>query len=515
MSRDPRDGRLRGLNRWVAIIVACAGGSTLAPAQTTRFEAGIGLRETLTNNVDLQPTPVRQGDLVTEITPAFTFHQKGERTRLDASVSLPVLLYARTGSENNSIYPAVNALGDVNFFDGFLHVEGTVNVSQQFFTPFGPQPPDLSNATDNRYRSTAYSVSPYIQGTTPGGIYYELRNNNVWTNLSGSPVATNNARYTEFIARAGTPGNPRVGWDARYDYTIVRFNEQPSIKTQLFRVVPFYGVTPQLRLEASVGYESNEYTLTSSNDVIYGVGFRWRPTERTDVVGKWEHRFFGSSYLFTFDHRMPLTVWNVNLSRNITSYPQQIAQLGAGGNVSDLLNTLFLSAYPDPVLRQQAVDQFIRDRGLPPTLTQPVSLYAEQILLVQSQSATVGLVGVRNSIFFTVFNAKTEPISAAGNPLPPSLFSANDNTQTGGGVQWNNRITPTLNLVVNLSAYRTVANSGPSQKTNQGSASATLSYPFSPRTSVFVGARYQGLWSEFATEYNETAAFAGISYAFR
>jgi uncharacterized protein (PEP-CTERM system associated) len=114
-----------------------------------------------------------------------------------------------------------------------------------------------------------------------------------------------------------------------------------------------------------------------------------------------------------------------------------------------------------------------------------------------------------------VYNVKTEPISAAGNPLPPALFATNDNTQTGGSVQWTNRITQALNLLVNLSAYRTVANSGPNQKSNQGSAVATLSYPFSARTVGFVGARYQGLWSEFATEYNETAAFAGISYTFR
>jgi uncharacterized protein (PEP-CTERM system associated) len=423
-----------------------------------QVRAGDRLRETWTNNVNLDPTPTRKSDLVTEITPAFAFHEHGDHTKVDASVSLPVLLYARTGSENNSFYPSVNALGDVNFFNGFLHVEGAVTISQQYFTPFGAQPVDLANATDNRYRSTSYSVSPYIQGTAPNGIHYEVRNNNVWTNLSGSPITASNARYTEFLAKAGSPEEARTGWNANYDYTNVQFNDQNSIKTQLFRVAPFYRVTPQLRMDLSAGYESNDYTLTSSNDFIYGIGFRWRPTERTDVVGRWEHRFFGSSYLFTFDHRTPLTVWNVQVSRNITTYPQQIARLGAGSNVSDFINTLFLSAYPDPALRQQAVEQFIRDRGLPPTLTQPVSLYAEQILLQQSQSATIGLIGARNSIFFSVFNVKTEPISAAGNPLPPSLSRERQYAGRGGALQWTNRLTQAVNLLVNLNAYRTVSN---------------------------------------------------------
>ena len=534
MSPDPRDGTVRGLPppHWhqvgqrtaaafrltplrVWIAVACSTLFSAVEAQTIKFEPGIALRETWTNNVNLDPTSARKSDLVTEITPAFTFHEAGDHTKLDATVALPVLLYARTGAENNSFYPSVNALGDVSLFNKFLHVEGAVNISQEFFTPFGAQPVALANATDNRYRATTYSVSPYIQGTTPNGIQYEVRNNNVWTNLSGSPIATNNARYTEFLAKAGTSGEPRVGWNANYDYTTVHFNEQNSIKTQIFRVGPFYRVTPQLLVDVNAGYESNDYTLTSSSDFIYGIGFRWRPSERTDVLGRWEHRFFGSSYRFSFDHRTPLTVWNVQASRNITTYPQQIAQLGVGSNVSDLINTLFLSAYPDPAVRQQAVEQFIRDRGLPSTLAQPVALYGEQILLQQSQSASVGLVGARNSIFFSVFNTKSEPISAAGNPLPPSIFSENDNTQTGGGVSWTNRLTPSVNLLVNVNAYRTVSNTLPNQSTKQGSAVASVSYPFSARTLGFVGVRYQGLWSDTATEYNETAAFAGISYSLR
>ena len=117
---------------------------------------------------------------------------------------VPVVLYARTGDENNNVYPTVNLIGDVNFFDRILHVEGAVFVSQQFFTPFGAQPQDLANATDNRYQTTTYRVSPYIQGIVGNGIAYELRNNNVWTNLSGAPVSTTDSRYTEWLARVST-----------------------------------------------------------------------------------------------------------------------------------------------------------------------------------------------------------------------------------------------------------------------------------------------------------------------
>lgn len=485
--------------------------------QTWRFVPSVTLRETGTNNVNLEPTDIRISDFVTEITPAFTVSERGDRTRIDGSVSVPILLYARTGNENNYIAPAVNLLGDVSLFNRILHVEGYLSVAQQFFTPFGAQPPDLANATDNRYRTTTYRISPYVQGIATNGIVYELRNNNEWVQLNGAPITTSNSRATEWFARVSTPENSRIGLEANYDYNNITFESQDlgSLRTQIGRLMPFYNVDPQLRLGASVGYEDNQGTFTSSRGAVYGVGFEWRPTDRTKVVGKWEHRYFGSSYLFTFDHRTRLSVWNVQASRNVTTFTQQLGGLGTGRNVSDQLNQLYLSSIPDESVRQQAIDQLIRDRGLPPTLTEPVTLYADQLVLEEKQSATVGLIGARNSIFFTVFNVRSEPISAAGNPLPPTIFSFNANTQTGGNIVWTNSLTPTINLIATLNAYRTVATAPLTGYTNQGIAAITLSTPISPRMSGFMGARYQALTSDVISGYNETALFVGLSYALR
>lgn len=503
-----------GVARIAVIAIAVAGAAAPAAAQTWRFAPSVTAQETATNNVGLDPTASRTSDLVTDISPSLVLSGVGAHARLDATMSVPILLYART-SENNYVAPSLNLLGNADLYENKLHIEGAVDVSQQFFTPFGAQPQDFSNVTSNRYRTTTYRVSPYLQDVMQNGIAYELRNNNVWTNLSGAPIDTNNARYTEWIANASSTGERQFGWRAYYDYVDTQFNNQNSIQTQLARFVPLYDFDPQIRLEASIGYEDNQLQLTSSKDTIYGAGFRWRPTERTNVVGRWEHRFFGSSYLFSFDHRTPRTVWNVQASRSITTYPQQLATLQAGTNVTSFVNNLFLSSITDPVARQQAVDQFIRDRGLPSSLLEPVSLYADQILLQQQASATVGLIGVRNTIFFSVFNVRSEPINAAGTPLPPLLAGGNDNTQTGGNIIWTNKITEAVNLVATLDALRTVANAPLTGKTNQGTARISLSTPLSNKMTAYIGARYQALYSDFTQDYNEAAAFIGISYTLR
>lgn len=521
---SPAEGDRSGIHLswriWCApapvLAVMLLGSGTAWAQSQQQYNVSIGVQETATNNVELVGADQRQSDLVTQITPVLSAKVTGAHSLLDAYVSLPILIYARTGAENNSILPTVNLLGDLNGFERTLHLEGAVNVTQQFFTPFGAQPQDLASATDNRYRTSIYRLSPYYRNVTSDGIQYEVRNNNTWSTLDGAPIDTSNSFTTEFLARAETTGDRLVGWSASYDYTDTKFkNQDTGIVTQLARVSPFYSVDPQLRVSASVGWEENRYVLTSSNDAIYGVGFRWRPTERTNVLGNWEHRFFGSSYNFSFEHRTQLSVWKIEASRNITTYPQQVAALAAGTNVSSYLNELFLSTYPDAVARQNAVDQFMRDRGLSTTLSNPLALYTEEILLVQQASATVGLVGARNAIFLSAFNMHSQPITAAGNALPPSLFSQNDNTQTGGGLTWNNRLTQSLNLAASVTLLRTVANAPLTGTTRQGYGQITLSAPIATRTTGFIGARYQSLASDISQDYNEAAVFVGLAYTLR
>ncbi|NDP41099.1 MAG: TIGR03016 family PEP-CTERM system-associated outer membrane protein [Aromatoleum sp.] len=498
-----------------AILVGgLALGAAPVGAQTWRFDPAISIVETATSNVNLDPSNAKRSDLATQISPSLTFSEKGPRTHLEGGVSIPILVYARTGAENNRVYPSASVIGDVELVRNFFHVEGAIAVAQQFFDPFGARPADLSTATDNRYRTDTYRVSPYIQGVAPGNISYELRNNNVWTNLSGAPITANNSRYTEWTGNVANT-TAQLGWLVNFDDTYVRFNDQSSIRTSLARFVPSYNVDPQLRLRASVGYESNEYTLTSSRGTIYGAGFEWHPTDRTSAVANYEHRFFGASYLVSFDHRTPLSIWNVSASRNITTYPQQIGTLPAGLNVAGFVNGLFVSSIPDPAARQQAVDEFMRQRGLPAVLSNPIVLYGQQILLQEQQNATAGLIGARNVIVFSIFNVRNQPIAGSGDTLPPILALGNDNRQTGGSLVWTHNIGAGIAMNASLTGFRTVANPPGEAHTNQAVVNLGISMQFTPLTTVSAGARYQVLVSDVSSDYTEVAAFVGLTHRFK
>lgn len=485
-----------------------------ANAQTWRIEPSISILETVTNNVDLQPNDSRQSDWITELTPALRISEKGARTRLNALLSVPVVLYARGGGSKNSVYPSADVLGDVALVEHWLHVEGQVSIAQQYFSPFGAQPLGFENATQNRYRSEAYRVSPYIQGVTPENVSYELRNNNVWTNASGAPVPTNTSRYTQFTGNA-SKSDSTIGWRADFDVNDISLNDTDTFRTRLVRLKPLYNVDPQLRLNATIGYEENHFPFDDSRDLIYGAGIEWRPTSRTNVVATWEHRFFGAAYLLTFDHRTPLSVWNVHVSRNITSFPQQLASLPAGGAVATLLDGLFLATIPDPAQRQVAIDQFIRERGLPSVLSGALTLYSQQILLQQSQSASVGLLGARNTVVLTIFNVRTEPISASGSSLAGPLATADNSRQTGISLVGSHKLSPSVALDATIERFRTVANPPFEGRTNQTALRLVASATLSPKTTMFAGARYQTLNSDVTSDYNEAAAFIGVNYTFR
>jgi uncharacterized protein (PEP-CTERM system associated) len=477
------------------------------------FAASLGVIGTLTDNVNLQPSGQAKSDFVLELIPQIAFNHQGAHASLNGFIAVPILLYARE-SGNDQVYPNVGIIGRVEAIERFFYIEGAVSVSQQFISPFGAQPASLANSTANRYTSASYRLTPVIQGVTPSNIRYELRDNNLWYNTYHAPPNTANSYYNQLLGNIASPVAP-WGWAADYEGDYIKFEGQQALISNLGRARLIYQLDPQIQLTASGGYEDNRYTFTDYSGPIYGGGLKWIPSPRTTLVAYWEHRFFGSSYLLTFDTHGPLSVLSLHASRNISSYPQQFLTIPATGNVAALLTSIFSSRITDPGQLESFVNGLIQDRGLPNELTSPVNLYTQQILLIEDLRATVGLVGARNGVFLTGFYVRSEPISGAGTPLPPQLAFGNNNTQKGIGLTWTHNFTPVTILSANLTLLRTIANPPQVGTTNQGLLNVIVSTQLSTNTQIFGGARFQKLNSDVATNYTEAAVFAGFFHTFR
>jgi uncharacterized protein (PEP-CTERM system associated) len=507
----------------LVLAVGLSVAASSAHAETWRIAPSVSLSELGTDNVNLTPSNVAQSDLVTQLTPSLLFSGIGTRARIIGDISVPIVFYARTGSENNSVYPTASVFGSMEAIEKWLYIDGVISITQPFLSPFGAQPTSVTNNTQNRYTQETYKVSPYMKGETPGNVYYELRNNSYWSNangvssattIAGTPVSTSNSYTSEWLARIESPVVP-LGWAVRADAVNVKFSNQNAQKMGLATVGPKYAYSPQVRLSLIAGYEDNRFPYTSYTGGVYGGGIEWHPTARTNVVANVEHRFFGTSFLVNLDHRTPLSVGSFSASRGITTYAQQLASATGTGSVTGLLNQLFTSRIPDAKERQEAVDEFTQRQNLPATLSTPVNSYSEQVLLSENVSATAGLLGSRNSLFVTAYYLRTEPISGAGNPLPEGLAAQNNNTQTGVDVVWSHNLTSTAVLNFTGFATRTKANAPYTGETNQGGVRLDLAVPLSAHTTFSTGARYQSLGSNVAPGYTEKAIYAGLTYAFK
>ena len=502
--------------------------ATPAVAENWKLSGTASATETYTNNVNYAPSDVAVSDFVTSLSAVLNIDGEGRRVQLRGFIGVTELIYARE-TQNNSFAPQASLFGLVEAIEKFAYVEAQAYVTQTFQSPFGAQPVDLVNATQNRYTQQNYAVSPYIKGVLgSSNIAYQVRDDNYWTTASNFGDFTNalpNTYTNQLTASANSTVKP-LGWTLEYIRTYYDnglsgvATAGNTFTTQIGRLILPYQVDPQTEIAPRIGYEDNDFPLQSSQGVVYGIGGQWSPSDRTHLSGYWEHRFFGSSYLVNFTHRLPNSAINANFSRGISTYPQQAFFIPAGASVSQFLDSAFATRIPDPAEREQAVSQFLAQTGLPPTLTSPLSIYSPNVTLAENATVSMVMIGARNSLTFSLFYLKSQAISGAGTPLPPALQVGQAYTQKGAGVHFNRRLSGYANLQASA-VYTSDVNNAETAlqglRTNTGYASLALSSRLGPKTTWSAGVSYTRTdfpGNQDSQDVSTANAFVGISHTF-
>jgi len=540
--RATRARTLRRVRAWTGVLVGM-GCVVAAPAfaQSLKVSASASATETYTSNVNYSAQGQAEGDFATSFSAGLNV-SGGGRFKLNGGIGATAVFYAKH-PENDSIAltPNVNLAGTVEAIENFAYVDVAVNINPSFLSPFGPQPSDLANATNNRYISQTYVVSPHIKGRIPGSnISYQLRDDNYWTTSSqfGGNSAHVPATYGNGLS--GSMNSPASPWGWTLEYSLFYYENgfnsvavagqsgTTANKTQAIRLILPYQIDPQLQIAPRIGYESNTIGVPGPRDVIdsqgtiYGIGGQWNPTDRTKIEGFWEHRFFGASYSAQFSHRLPNAAISANFSRGLSSYPQLALAIPAGATVSQFLNAAFATRIPDPAERALAVEQFLASTGLPPTLASPVNFYGATLSLQQSATVSLVLIGVRNSVTFGLFHVTSEAISGTGAVLPPALQFGQNNTQTGGGISYSHSLSGNTNFGASANYSWTTSNNteGPlgNARSRNGYVSANLNTRLGPKTTCSGGVSYTRYESPDVTNFgnnnNALNVFATISHNF-
>jgi uncharacterized protein (PEP-CTERM system associated) len=498
----------------VGVVTTLVLATAPAAADQWKVEPGVSATITYTDNVALAVPSQAQGSFIAGITPRISVNGKGSRYSVNGTYALSGYFYT-DAQQNDQYYSNLDLSGNVEAIERFFFVDGGVNIFQNFFSPLGPITIDNSLQTDNRYSTYVYRLSPYIQGNR-SDLSYLLRWGNTWTDYSSG--ALNESYISTLIGRIGRPAGvgKRFGWQAEYNGSYVKYNNQDPNVLHLGRAILSYQVGPDLQVSARGGYEYNDYAIGGYSGAIYGAGLNWRPTPRTTLDGYWEHRFFGDSYSANFQHRTRLTGWRLTGSRGVTTSTQQF-NLGTG-IAYDVVDAAFLSRIPDTAQRQLAVQQFLIQTGLPTTLTQPLTFYSDQILLQDRVEAAFSIFGVRNSLVVTAYWTDQEPITGKGTVLPPAFNVNQSYNQQGASINFTHRLNPraafSLLALRNHTRYSSAVVPGTVDYTI---FRAVLNSGFTKRASWFAGARYQ--WQDPSNppyaQYREAAVYGGLNYTYR
>ena len=473
---------------------------------------------TYTDNVALAPAGSEKGAWVTQVTPGISVNATGAQLRLNATYGAQFLNRTEngSGSADRQVNNQFSGSGNAELVKRVLFVDATGSVSQQNVSLLGPQADSNINNTGNRATVRTFSVSPYLRQAFGYSAQGELRLTHSTASTSDTTSLANTQSNGLNMRVSSGPAFKLYTWNVSYSRNSVDSAGQPAVTTETFTAGGRRLITSQVALTSSVGYEKSDYVAIANtpSGAFWNAGVQWTPTPRTNLAATIGHRYFGSTRSLDFSHRSRLTTWSAGYSEDITTTLGQ-ALVPSSVSTAGYLDTLFLSSVPDPVERQKAVQAFIAQNALPPSLSVPLNFLTTQTILTKRWQASVGIQGVRNTVLTNVFRQTSESL-AAGVPLSGQGDFASSNTvqQTGGSALWNWRLG--TQTAANLSAsYTRNEFPGLDRKDDVKSVLLSVNRQFLPRVSGSLN--YRSLRNDSSVSdaaYRENAVTAALNLSY-
>ena len=500
----------------IGLVAMAAAG---AQAQTANSDAAatgrafsivptFNVSTTLTDNSRLTPTD-RQSDLITLVTPGLRITSNGGRVKGFLDYSLSGVVHAKNSS-SNELQNALNAAVTAEAIENWAYLDVSANISQQTISAFGTQSNDSTLVNENRTEARTFSLSPYVRGSLAGLANYNARLTHTSTHSSAS-TASNVTSTDAALRLSGANSLGIMNWSADASRQVIDFSAGRQTENDRLRAVLTFAVDPQLRLSVIGGREANNYvSLDKQSHSITGFGIDWTPTERTKVSASGERRFFGNSHSFVFEHRTPRSVWRISDSRDISTGFNQPA-LGSQGTIYDLLFAQFASLQPDPVLRAQLVNDFLRAAGIPPSAVLPTGSLTSAVTLQRQQELSFALLGLRDTVTFAASQSEARRLDSVV-AVSDDFANSNQVRQRALSVNWAHRLTPqsALNLLASLA--RTSGTVG-SQSTSLRTIALNWTSSVGPRSNLVLGARH-AVFDGATRSYTESAVTASLGIRF-
>jgi len=461
----------------------------------------IGVTETYSDNVNVNASNNnKQGDFTTEISPGIRVEARAARLKAYLDYTLRGLFYARESGYNQT-QNSLNTFGTFEAVEKWLFLDFSALIAQQAISAFGPQSPSNSTINNNVTETATYRLSPYIRGQAGGLVDYLLRYNLSTTRSDASAVSDTNISEWTGQLRGSTPFR-NLKWTIDGSQQSVDYTRGRDTDSERLRGMLTYSLSPQFRVSASAGQESNNYaSLDQKTNDTYGYGFDWNPTERTQISAFKERRFFGDGHNVSFSHRFPRSSIRFSDTRDVSVLPNQFTTVGFG-SVYDLFYPLLANVEPyasmPPGAKESAIANAIYSLFGVPANTQVTSSFLTSRATVQRrQQLGLTLTGIRNTI--TLMVSQGEDQSALASASSNDDFSqSNVVRQRGFSLNYSHRLSDISNLNA-LASRQESTNSGTITGTGNLKATTTI---YQINLSTKLGAKTTGALSARRSEFD-------------
>ena len=494
----------------------------LAPASTAqswRIEPSIAATATATTNSGLSTAENPPKDIILDIEPRLLLQGKGANFSLDGNVGLHRLTYVKS-TQPNRFLPTGTISLNTNLVDRWVYFDASVGAEQVMADPFS-----LRGENDtglNKINAVNYRLSPYVRHSFTPSLALSVRSDNIWSRRRGDftdrDPRRNSRIQKETLLLEQKPLPFGFSVEATQETTSYSSGVQTVLKIGSARAVATYALDPTFIVGLTGGTEKSEYALSSSNDRIVGGRVTWAPTERTELRGNLEKRFFGTGGSLQWSHRSPFLGFYASASREPAAIGASFVLNQTGGDVQSLLDAIFTTRYPNPSDRATIVKSVISGLGIPSVLGEPVEVFSDYAQLRDSASLSIIFQGVRSTLIARVYGVKSRPLNQSNAVIAPTSGLTADNYQKGLSVDFNRRLTPTLSVDAGI-GHATIEGLGivAGQTTTNTAVRIGLIQAVTPKTSFTVGARYQKTDlvapGQDATA-EEIAAFLGVAHRF-
>jgi uncharacterized protein (PEP-CTERM system associated) len=512
----------------LAVAVGLAALSLAQPSRADwKFTPNLSLRETWTDNVMLAEDGKEQSQFITELTPGFVLLNQGPRIDFRASYNKHLYKYADeslrgpNGQAANSGQQTLQADLKAKLITDTLFLDSNATISEQGVSAFGPT---VAGTPANPYAPGVSSeiktwrVSPYLLHRFGTQANAELRYSHDKVTSDRSDFGTSTSDQMTLNLASGNAYR-LIGWNLYYTRQNLDDSIAQSSSSQNLMGTLNYLYSPQLTLTVTGGYDKYDYQSLGgvTKGKNWSVGGSWRPSGRTSLqlnVGK---RYFGDSYFLAAMHRTRTSIWTLNYSDAVTTTRSQF-QLPSAVNTFSLLDQLFQAQIPDAAARRQAVEAYIIAAGLPPSLANSINYLSNRYMLQKQLQASAAFNSARGTLVLALVNSRRNGLSLTdvdAGLLGGSSNTLNDNTrQSSATATLNWRLSPRTSVNLTGSVNRSESLSQ-DRTDNNRSVRLSMTRQFARQVNGSVELRrVKGVTAVAGRDYTENAVSASVSKQF-